>query len=146
MLQGIGSLEDIYKNLEAIAPLGFRGSKTLAPKMEDNRELAFLSYQLATIKTDVELDKPCEELKVAELDADKLHALFSRYEFKRWLADVENGTWMDGKGAKSAKVAESYRAPESQPAAKAKPAVPTLSAENYETILDKAQLDRWVKN
>ncbi|SQI31280.1 Uncharacterised protein [Providencia alcalifaciens] len=53
---------------------------------------------------------------------------------KRWLADVENGTWMDGKGAKSAKAAESYRAPESQPAAKAKPAVPTLSAENYETI------------
>ncbi|MEX9949501.1 DNA polymerase I [Providencia alcalifaciens] len=145
LLQGIGSLDDIYKNLDAIAPLGFRGSKTLAPKMEENRELALLSYQLATIKTDVELEKPCEELKVTELDADKLHSLFSRYEFKRWLADVENGSWMDGKGTKPAKAAESYRAPASQPAAKSKPAVPTLCAENYQTILDKEQLDSWVK-
>src|SRR5699024_4405926 len=64
LLQGIGSLEKIYENLEAIAPLGFRGSKTLAPKMAENRELAFLSYQLATIKTDVKLDKTCEELRV----------------------------------------------------------------------------------
>ena len=32
LLQGIGSLESIYNDLDAIAPLGFRGSKTLAPK------------------------------------------------------------------------------------------------------------------
>ncbi|WP_353244006.1 DNA polymerase I [Providencia sp.] len=141
LLQGIGSLDAIYNDLDAIAPLGFRGSKTLAPKMAENRELAFLSYQLATIKTDVELDKKCEELQVTEIDADKLHQLFSRYEFKRWLADVENGSWMDGKGA-STKAAQT---PATATVKAVAPATPTLSAENYQTILEKADLDRWVE-
>ncbi|MGG4609277.1 DNA polymerase I [Providencia sp. Me31A] len=141
LLQGIGSLETIYSDLEAIAPLGFRGSKTLAPKMAENRELAFLSYQLATIKTDVELEKTCEELQVAQPDADKLHQLFSRYEFKRWLADIESGTWMDGKNTNT-------KVPTSQTAVRAKaiaPSVPTLSAENYQTILDAESLARWIE-
>ncbi|MEQ4779782.1 DNA polymerase I [Providencia huaxiensis] len=141
LLQGIGSLEAIYNDLEAIAPLGFRGSKTLAPKMAENRDVAFLSYQLATIKTDVELEKTCEELKVAQPDVDKLHQLFSRYEFKRWLADVENGTWMEGKGS-SAKASPT---PATSPAKPSAPTAPTLCAENYQTILEKADLERWVE-
>ncbi|WP_285316462.1 DNA polymerase I [Providencia rettgeri] len=141
LLQGIGSLDAIYNDLEAIAPLGFRGSKTLAPKMAENRDVAFLSYQLATIKTDVELEKTCEELKVAQPDVDKLHQLFSRYEFKRWLADVENGTWMEGKGS-SAKASPT---PATSPAKPSAPTAPTLCAENYQTILEKADLERWVE-
>lgn len=141
LLQGIGSLEKIYNSLDDIAPLGFRGSKTLAPKMEENRELAFLSYQLATIKTDVELEKTCEELSVSEPDADKLHQLFSRYEFKRWLADVENGTWMDAKNGKSS----APTATKFEKKIEVVVAAPTLSAENYQTILEQADLDRWVE-
>ncbi|QIC14455.1 MULTISPECIES: DNA polymerase I [Providencia] len=140
LLQGIGSLEKIYDSLDEIAALGFRGSKTLAPKMEENREVAFLSYQLATIKTDVELDKSCEELAITKPNAEKLHQLFSRYEFKRWLADVENGTWMEGKSAKS-----SAAASKTEKKIEAVMSAPTLSAENYQTILEKADLDRWVE-
>ncbi|WP_368903741.1 DNA polymerase I [Providencia sp. 2.29] len=141
LLQGIGSLKEIYDSLDKIAPLGFRGSKTLAPKMEENREVAFLSYQLATIKTDVELEKSCEELAISEPDTDKLYQLFSRYEFKRWLADVENGTWMDGKSGKSSAPAAS----KTEKKIEAVMAAPTLSAENYQTILEKADLDRWIE-
>ncbi|MDD9339418.1 MAG: DNA polymerase I [Providencia heimbachae] len=141
LLQGIGSLESIYNDLDAIAPLGFRGSKTLAPKMAENRELAFLSYQLATIKTDVELEKCCEELQVAQPDPDKLHQLFSRYEFKRWLVDVENGSWMEAKAGK----APTNRATATKPVAAATPAAPALSAENYQTILEKADLVHWIE-
>ncbi|MBP6121541.1 MULTISPECIES: DNA polymerase I [Providencia] len=143
LLQGIGSLESIYNDLDAIAPLGFRGSKTLAPKMAENRELAFLSYQLATIKTDVELEKCCEELQVAQPDPDKLHQLFSRYEFKRWLVDVENGSWMEAKAGK----APTNRATATKPVAVATPVAPapTLSAENYQTILEKADLVHWIE-
>lgn len=141
LLQGIGSLEKIYDSLDDIAPLGFRGSKTLAPKMVENRELAFLSYQLATIKTDVELDKSCEQLAVSELDVDKLHQLFSRYEFKRWLADIENGTWMEGKSGKSATPAASAV----EKKIEAVIAAPILNAENYQVILEKADLDRWLE-
>ncbi len=143
LLQGIGSLESIYNDLDAIAPLGFRGSKTLAPKMAENRELAFLSYQLATIKTDVELEKCCEELQVAQPDPDKLHQLFSRYEFKRWLVDVENGSWMEAKAGK----APTNSATATKPVAAATPVAPapTLSAENYQTILEKADLVHWIE-
>lgn len=141
LLQGIGSLEKIYDSLDDIASLGFRGSKTLAPKMAENRELAFLSYQLATIKTDVELDKSCEQLAVSELDVDKLHQLFSRYEFKRWLADIENATWMDGKSGKSATPAASAV----EKKIEAVIAAPILNAENYQVILEKADLDRWLE-
>lgn len=141
LLQGIGSLEKIYDSLDDIASLGFRGSKTLAPKMAENRELAFLSYQLATIKTDVELDKSCEQLAVSELDVDKLHQLFSRYEFKRWLVDIENATWMDGKSGKSATPAASAV----EKKIEAVIAAPILNAENYQVILEKADLDRWLE-
>ncbi|MGM0938026.1 MAG: DNA polymerase I [Pseudomonadota bacterium] len=141
LLQGIGSLEKIYNSLDDIAPLGFRGSKTLAPKMEENRELAFLSYQLATIKTDVELEKTCEELAVSEPNVDKLHQLFSRYEFKRWLADVESGTWMDAKNGKSS----APTATKFEKKVEAIVAAPILNAENYQTILEQADLEHWVK-
>ena len=56
LITGLGSLDDIYADLDKIAGLSFRGAKTLAPKMETNKEMAYLSYTLATIKTDVELD------------------------------------------------------------------------------------------
>ncbi|NGE24158.1 DNA polymerase I, partial [Klebsiella pneumoniae] len=76
LLQGLGSLDDIYADLDKIAGLSFRGAKTLAPKMETNKEMAYLSYTLATIKTDVELDCTWDSLALTEPDLDKLHALF----------------------------------------------------------------------
>jgi DNA polymerase-1 len=56
LLQGIGSIEDIYNNLEAIRELEFRGAKKMPEKLAEHKEMAELSYQLATIKCDVELD------------------------------------------------------------------------------------------
>lgn len=94
LLQGLGSMQTIYDNLDKVADLGFRGAKTMATKLEQNRDVAFLSYQLATIKTDVELALPCEELTVTEPDTEALQALFSRYEFKRWLSDLQDGKWL----------------------------------------------------
>ncbi|MBN3199075.1 DNA polymerase I [Pectobacterium brasiliense] len=142
LLQGLGGLDSLYANLDKIAGLSFRGAKTMAPKLEQHKDVAYLSYQLATIKTDVELDLSCDQLTVNELDVDELHRLFSRYEFKRWLSDVESGTWMQGKKS-------------SQPVQAASNAVveqvaeednaPTLSADGYVTILDEKTLLDWVE-
>jgi 5'-3' exonuclease len=55
LLQGWG-LDTLYAEPEKIAELSFRGAKTMAAKLEQNKEVAYLSYQLATIKTDVELE------------------------------------------------------------------------------------------
>lgn len=99
LLQGLGGLDTLYAEPEKIAELSFRGAKTMAAKLEQNKDVAFLSYQLATIKTDVELELTCEELEVQPPAADDLLALFRQYEFKRWTTDVEAGKWLQAKGA-----------------------------------------------
>lgn len=144
LLQGLGGLDTLYGEPEKIAGLTFRGAKTMAAKLEQNKDLAYLSYKLATIKTDVELELGCEQLTVAQPAVDELLALFKKYEFKRWITDVESGTWMQAKGAK----------PAAKPAGKAVAAdveveveetAATLSAENYVTILDEATLVSWIE-
>ncbi len=143
LLQGLGSLDDIYADLDKIAGLSFRGAKTLAPKMETNKEMAYLSYTLATIKTDVELDCTWDSLTLTEPDLDKLHALFTQYEFKRWISDLENGGWLAKKSTRSASSKAAVTTAVQTPAA---PAVtPDISSENYETILDEEALNRWAQ-
>ncbi|MEE3689766.1 DNA polymerase I [Glaesserella parasuis] len=90
LLQGIGSMQAIYANLDKIAELSFRGAKTFAPKLEAEKETADLSYLLATIKTDVALDVTYDQLVTQLQQRDQLVELFGRYEFKRWLNEVMN--------------------------------------------------------
>ncbi|AWC93017.1 TPA: DNA polymerase I [Morganella morganii subsp. morganii] len=143
LLQGLGSLDDIYADPGKIAGLSFRGAKTLAPKMETNKEMAYLSYTLATIKTDVELDRTWDSLALTEPDLDKLHALFTQYEFKRWISDLENGGWLAKKSTRSAPSKAAVTAAVQTPATPA--ATPDISSENYETILDEEALNRWAQ-
>ncbi|WP_312214515.1 DNA polymerase I [Pseudescherichia sp.] len=140
LLQGLGGLETLFSESDKIASLSFRGAKTMAAKLEQNKEVARLSYQLATIKTDVELDLTCEQLTVQQPAADELLSLFKRYEFKRWTADVEAGTWLQGKGTKPA------AKPQAAPVIEVEddePATP-LSAEHYVTVLDEPTLNEWI--
>ncbi|WP_409309215.1 DNA polymerase I [Pectobacterium sp. B1J-3] len=143
LLQGLGGLDALYANLDKIAGLSFRGAKTMAPKLEQHKEVAYLSYQLATIKTDVELELSCDQLTVNEPDVDELHRLFSRYEFKRWLSDVESGTWMQG-NKKSSKPVQAMSKAVVELVAEEDNAV-ELSAEGYVTILDEETLLNWVE-
>lgn len=140
LLQGLGGMRSIYDNLDKVAELSFRGAKTMAAKLEQNREVAFLSYQLATIKTDVELELSCSELTVAEPDVAALQALFSRYEFKRWLADLQDGKWLQGK---KSNLKAQQALPDEAPV---KPeATSVLASDGYVTILDQATLDAWLE-
>ncbi len=140
LLQGLGGLDALYANPEKIADLSFRGAKTMAAKLEQNKEVAYLSYQLATIKTDVELELSCEQLEVQHPGAEELLGLFKHYEFKRWTIDVEAGTWLQAKGAKAAakpqKTIEIAVEPEEEARA--------LSHENYVTIVDENVLQEWI--
>ncbi|BAO36425.1 DNA polymerase I [Serratia marcescens] len=144
LLQGIGGLDALYGNLENIATLSFRGAKTMAAKLEQNKEVAYLSYKLATIKTDVELDLTCADLTVSAPDVDTLQQLFKQYEFKRWLADVEAGVWLENKkgaGAKATGGAKPAAAAAEAPKALAEA---KLSQDGYVTILDEATFTDWL--
>ncbi|MFP1962878.1 DNA polymerase I [Lonsdalea quercina] len=139
LLQGLGGLDTLYANLEKIADLSFRGAKTMAAKLEQHKEVAYLSYQLATIKTDVELELSCEQLAVTEPQVDELSELFRHYEFRRWQVELESGAWLSGK--KSPVAAKSKPAVEEKSA----PAVESaLSQEGYVTILDEKTLETWI--
>ncbi|HCW98069.1 MAG TPA: DNA polymerase I, partial [Pantoea sp.] len=140
LLQGLGGMRAIYDNLDKVAELSFRGAKTMAAKLEQNREVAFLSYQLATIKTDVELELTCSELTVAEPNVAALQELFGRYEFKRWLADLQDGKWLQGKKS-------NLKAQQALPdEGSAKPeATSVLASDGYVTILDQATFDAWLE-
>lgn len=142
LLQGLGGLDVLYANLDSIATLSFRGAKTMAAKLEQNKEVAYLSYKLATIKTDVELDLTCADLEVSALDVDVLQQLFKQYEFKRWLADVEAGIWLEGKKGTGVKAAS---APKATAVADKAPAEATLSQEGYVTILDEDTFVQWLE-
>ncbi len=140
LLQGLGGLDSLYAAPEKIAELSFRGAKTMAAKLEQNKEVAYLSYQLATIKTDVPLELTSEQLEVQQPASEELVELFKRYEFKRWTADVEAGKWLQARGSKPA------AKPQETIVVEAEPDIPTaiLSAENYVTILDEETLQSWI--
>ena len=137
MLQGIGSMDEIYQNLEKLAPLGFRGSKSIAKKMLDNEEMARLSYQLATIKTDVELSEGYADFVHKEQDSDTLVKLFGKLEFKRWLAALLDGGKMISKHSSSTAT---------HPTANEAPAPSSaVDRSSYKTIYTKGQLSQWIK-
>ncbi|MBX9447944.1 DNA polymerase I [Dickeya chrysanthemi] len=142
LLQGLGGLDALYADLDRIAGLTFRGAKTMAAKLEQNKEVAYLSYKLATIKTDVELEQGCEQLTVNEPDVAELRELFTRYEFKRWLADVEAGQWLQGGNKKNPPAMPFVKAAvEDEP----KEAASVLSQDGYATILDEKVLLDWLE-
>jgi len=88
LLQGIGGIADIYENLDSVATLEVRGAKTLGGKLEANREAAELSYELATIKLDCELDLSEDDLTAKAPDTEALTQWFRELEFKGWLSDA----------------------------------------------------------
>ncbi|BBU42675.1 DNA polymerase I [Pseudomonas monteilii] len=128
LLTGIGGgLSDLYANLDKVPALAIRGAKTLPAKLQEHRDAAFLSYELATIKVDVPLDVEVDALVCGEPDREALLALYTEMEFKSWVAEVQRD---------AAKAGDDV-APVEAPAAKAEP--------RYETILDQARFDAWLE-
>jgi DNA polymerase-1 len=88
LIQGMGGLDTIYADLEKVRTLSFRGAKTMPEKLIEHREMAYLSYRLATIKTDVELPLGPESIHLSAPDNQRLRELFEDLEFKSWVKDL----------------------------------------------------------
>lgn len=127
LLQGIGSIDEIAANLDKVAALGFRGSKTFADKFREQEEQVRLSYVLATIKTDVELEQSLEELELGPIDKEALLAVYREYELRNLIKELESG------GEESGAEGDEEGA---APAA----AIET----DYRCILDEAEFDGWL--
>lgn len=89
-----------------------------------------LSYELATIKLDVELEQTVAELKPVAADIEKLTALYQQFELKRLLADLTAGD------DKPAAVVQSADETVELPG--------DVNAE-YDIVLDKASFEIWLE-
>ena len=88
LLQNMGGISDIYAQLDRVAELPIRGAKSLGEKLSASKEMAELSYVLATIKTDCELALSESDLRSASPDTDRLIELYRDLEFKSWLDEL----------------------------------------------------------
>jgi DNA polymerase-1 len=91
LLQGLGGLDDIYAGLDKVSDLSFRGAKTMAAKLEAEKDKAYMSYALATIKLDVALDLTPDQLANSEPDREQLVEWYTRMEFRAWLEELLDG-------------------------------------------------------
>ncbi len=86
LIHEFGSLDSIYQNLEKISNLKLRNA------LQQDRGNAYLSRDLVTIKTDIELDVSEDELRVNS-DAvanEKLLDLFTTLEFRQLTTKVKD--------------------------------------------------------
>lgn len=129
LLTGVGGgLDVLYASLDKVPELPIRGAKGLPAKLLEHKDMVYLSYQLATIKCDVELNVEIDALHPGEPDREALAELYRTLEFKSWLDDLQRQAKSDGE----------------QLALLDAPAEPAVET-RYETVLEQAQFDAWLK-
>jgi DNA polymerase-1 len=111
-LQEYGSLDGIIAHADEI-----KGK--VGENLRDSLEQLPLSKELVTIKKDVELDVDPTTINRQPPDTEALRELFSRFEFKTWLAQI-----LGNQGEQQAEQA--------------------VSEARYETVLEQKTLDKWV--
>ena len=113
----------------------------MAAKMEEYEEQARLSYTLATISIDLELDYDVETLMPCQADNEQLRDLFAEYEFKRWHAEVSallaGGDTSSATESTSAESSDSTQTSESATSG-------DIDKSKYETVLDEETFNTWL--
>ena len=141
LLNGIGGIDAIYENLDSIADLSFRGSKSMAAKMQEYEEQARLSYTLATISIDLDIDYEIDALRPKTPDNQQLQRLFAEYEFKRWHSEVS--ALLTGAG--DSNDSDSSDANKQNEDSSDSPTALTIDKSAYEVVLDEKQFNQWVE-
>ena len=160
LLVGVGGgLDVLYANLDKVPELPIRGAKTLPAKLLEQRDMAYLSYELATIKLDVPLAIEIEALHMGPLDVAALTEQYHELEFRSWLNALPAAKTTAQPKASASAAADLFdlqASPGPTSAAKVaaletnsvEPPAPAAAAprnENYETVLDAARFAVWLE-
>lgn len=141
LVAGLGSVEDIYANLDKVAELSFRGAKTMGAKLAEHKELAEISKTLATIACDLELGVTLAEVSSTEPDNAKLLELFTELEFRRWQEELQQQLGQQA----APKITDMFAdAPTQEQAATASTSSAPINT-NYEVILTQERLSHWLQ-
>ena len=82
LVQKYGTIDNLYKKLES-GEADVKGKQK--EKLEQNKDLAYLSRTLGEINTQVPIEDTLEELKLEEWDKPKVLELFKELNFKRYI-------------------------------------------------------------
>lgn len=107
--------------------------------LRESLEFLPLSYDLATIKLDVEIEQDYEDLSFEPEDTDKLRELYEYCEFKGLLNNLESG-------APARPTGKARGGLGTTPPTEAKVAKPAAMDTHYEVVFTEAALDNWIKN
>jgi DNA polymerase-1 len=77
LMGAFGSLEELYRRLDEVKKPALRG------RLEQHRDLAFLSRDLATVRADLDLPLGWDDLRVAPIRRDALLEFARRWEIRR---------------------------------------------------------------
>ena len=84
LLGQFGHLEELYERLDELPWSKIRGAKSLHAKLVANREIAFLSKQLATVAPEVPgVKADLKSLEYKGADASRVEELFTRLGFNK---------------------------------------------------------------
>ncbi|MCE5364305.1 DNA polymerase I [Pseudomonas anguilliseptica] len=161
LLVGVGGgLDVLYANLDKVPELPIRGAKTLPAKLAEHKDMAYLSYALATIKLDVPLNIAIDSLHPGEMDVPALMELYAELEFKTWRDELLRSNPAPAVKVAAAAPADDLfalapsasAAPVVAPAADAT-AIEAPAAElpapaalgDYVCILEQAQFEQWLE-
>ena len=129
-----GTLDEVIANADKV-----KGK--IGENLRDALDQLPLSYQLATIKCDVELEKTAAELAPSKPDIDALRSLYQEFELKRLLADLD-------KGSSGTQTASPSKIKASDSATKPKSVDVTrveVTESEYDIILDKEAFNQWLE-
>ncbi|KZZ63762.1 DNA polymerase I [Oleiphilus sp. HI0130] len=131
-LAQFASLDGVMENADKV------GGK-IGENLRNALEMLPLSYDLATIKCDIELEQGLAEIAHNEQDTDNLKALYTELEFKSLITALNGNN-----GAESTPSSAATQANEFSPQA-ASPIIPDTVPANYETVLDKTVFESWLE-
>ena len=85
LLETYKTLDGIYEHIDEV-------EKRWKTKLEDNKENAYLSYDLALIRTDLDIKLDLEHAKAQELDIPAIEEFFKEMEFRTLLKSLQKLT------------------------------------------------------
>jgi DNA polymerase I len=91
LMRHFHDLDHLYNNLEQLQQTNLRGIARLREALQNGRETAFLSRELATIKKNVPIQIHLEQLRFSGLQRAKLRTLFNELEFDNLVQLLDHG-------------------------------------------------------
>ena len=106
LIQKFGSIESLYKQINEVE------KKKVKEKLEHDKENAFMSRELVSIDTEMDLEFNSDLMKPGKIDSAKLKKMFEEFEFVSFLegmqGEVTNSLKIDRSGYKTILTEKSF--------------------------------------